>query len=70
MFWKRFYELCIKNNTKPVPVVKELGIAVGLTTKWKNGSVPNGDTLVKLADYFDCSIDYLMGRTDKMKMNK
>ncbi len=27
-------------------------------------------SLVKLADYFDVSVDYLLGRTDKPKMNK
>ena len=27
-------------------------------------------TLIKFADYFDVSIDYLLGRTDKTQMNK
>lgn len=45
-----------------MPVVKELSIATGSVTKWKNGSIPNGETLVKLADYFNVSIDYLLGR--------
>lgn len=26
--------------------------------------------LIKLADYFNVSIDYLLGRTDKKEMNK
>ena len=25
------------------------------------------DILLSLADYYDCSVDYLLGRTDKMK---
>ena len=28
---------------------------------------PTQDTLLKLADYFDCSVDYLLGRTDHAK---
>lgn len=44
MFWDVFYELCNKNNTKPTPVVKELGIAHGVVTKWKNGATPNSES--------------------------
>lgn len=30
---------------------------------WENGiSEPNIDLLIKLANYFECSIDYLLGR--------
>ena len=49
MFWNTFYELCRKNNTYPLTVVKETGIATGSITKWKNGTVPSGATLQKLA---------------------
>ncbi len=64
MFWERFYELCLNLGTRPNPVGKELGISSGVITKWKNGSVPNGDTLAKIADYLNCSVDYLLGRTN------
>ena len=64
MFWERFYELCLKHGTKPNPLGKELGISSGVITKWKNGSIPNGETLAKIADYLNCSVDYLLGRTD------
>lgn len=42
MFLNTFYELCRKNNTYPLTVVKETGIATGSITKWKNGTVPSG----------------------------
>ena len=65
MFWDRFYELCCSKNTKPNPVAKELGISSAVLTKWKNGiSYPNGEFLIKIAKYFNCSIDYLVGFTD------
>ena len=65
MFWDRFYELCCSKNTKPNPVAKELGISSAVLTKWKNGiSYPNGEFLIKIAKYFNCSIDYLVGLTD------
>lgn len=70
MFWERFYQLCISAGTKPNPVGKEIGVSSGVITKWKNGSIPTADALVKIADYFDCSIDYLMGRTDSPELIK
>ena len=63
MFLNTFYELCRKNNTYPLTVVKETGIATGSITKWKNGTVPSGATLQKLADYFAVPVDYLLGAT-------
>ncbi|MDE6474669.1 MAG: helix-turn-helix domain-containing protein [Clostridia bacterium] len=39
------------------------GFTQGLYTKWENGtSIPGADNLIKLADCFGCSIDYLVGR--------
>lgn len=65
MFWDRFYNLCIEKGTRPNPVAKELCISSAVLTKWKNGiSYPNGEILIKIADYFDCSIDYLVGISD------
>ncbi|WP_242631599.1 hypothetical protein [Sedimentibacter sp. zth1] len=34
-----------------------------------NGSIPNGETLKGIADYLDCSVDYLLGRTDNPEVN-
>lgn len=60
MFWEKFYKLCEENGTKPFTVVKELGISQGSITKWKNGSVPSGASLSKLADYFGVTVDELL----------
>ena len=60
MFWERFEQLCKEIGSKPNPVVKELGLSNSITTKWKNGAIPNGEILLKIADYFNVSIDYLM----------
>ena len=63
MFWDRFYGLCRSMNTKPNPVGGELGFSSGVITKWKNGKLPEAKALVSIADYFNCSVDYLLGRT-------
>lgn len=71
VFWNRFYNLCLKNNTRPNPVAKAVGISSGVLSKWKNeNTIPNGEALLKIADYFDCSIDYLLGHTDEVAVNR
>lgn len=44
---------------------KATGISSGNICDWKSGrSKPNAETLVKVANYFECSVDYLLGRTN------
>lgn len=61
MFWKIFFSLCKSKEKSPNGVARELGIASGTVTAWKNGKVPHHGTLVKLADYFGVTVDYLLG---------
>lgn len=63
-FWDRFYDLCIKNGTKPSPVVKQLGISSGSVTKWKNGTLPTLETAILIANHFNVSVGYLTGDSD------
>ena len=64
MFWKNFFELCSRCDKSPNGVAKELGISSGAITNWKNGRVPHHSTLLKLAEYFGVSVDYLLGNED------
>lgn len=71
MFWERFYKMCVLRGTKPNPLGKSIGISSGIISKWKStGSLPNGESLIKIADYLDCSVDYLLGRTDVPEVNR
>lgn len=64
MFWEIFYELCAENGKKPNPVAEEIGVSSASVTKWKKTSIiPSSDILIKIADYFGCSLDYLVGRS-------
>ena len=65
MFWDNFVKLCDEKGEKPNPVAKKLNIASGTITAWKNGGVPSGKSLQKIANYFGVSVDYLLGKTDK-----
>lgn len=67
MFWKNFYSLCSDRGKSPNGVAKELSIASGTITAWKNGKVPHHGTLLKLAEYFGVSVDYLLGNEPRQK---
>ncbi len=41
-----------------------IGLNKSNATFWKKGSIPKGETLQKLADYFGVSVDYLLEKTD------
>jgi len=47
------------------------GIEQALLSKFENGErVPPTETLMRLADFYDVSMDYIMCRTDKKDINK
>ena len=42
-----------------------LGVSDAAICKWENGvAEPKVTYLIKLSNYFDCTIDYLVGKTD------
>ena len=41
-----------------------------LFTMQSSGYLPRVEALAKIADYLDCSIDYLLGRTDVPEVNQ
>ncbi len=65
MFYERLKLLCEEKGIKLTNLIQELGMSSGNMNKWKNGVVPKGNTLSKLADYFNVSVDYLIGKTDE-----
>lgn len=47
------------------------GIEQALLSKFENGErIPPTDTLIRLADFYNVSMDYIMCRTDNPKINK
>lgn len=47
------------------------GISTGNISDWKKGrSMPSATALDTLATYLDCSVDYLLGRTDNPEVNR
>lgn len=67
MFYDRLLALCQENNEKITPVIKKLGLSAGSIARWRNGTVPDGNTICKIAEYFNVSSDYLLEKTDIKK---
>lgn len=67
MFFERIKALCDERGIKITNLLSELGMSPGNLTRWKNGTVPDGNTLVKLAQYFNVTTDYLLGIDDLKK---
>lgn len=64
MFWENFILLCTKNNTTPSAVCLDLGYSKTMATNWKKGAAPRDTTLLKIADYFGVTVEYLKGEAD------
>ena len=60
-------ELCAKNNISITQMCKESGASRASLTDLKKGRKQSlsTETLLKIAGYFDVSIDYLLGNTDQ-----
>lgn len=67
MFFEIFAKLCAEIGKSPNGVAKELSISSGSVSEWKKGRSPQNATLLKIAKYFDVSVDYLLGKTDIKK---
>lgn len=68
MFYDLFCALCQKKKVSPTRATVEMGLSRTIGTKWKTtGATPHGETLSKIADYFDVSVDYLLGNEPKEK---
>lgn len=65
-FFEVFNRLCNEKGMSPNAVCKALGLSNATYTKWKQeDSTPRQTTLIKVADYFDVPVDYLLGVEDQ-----
>lgn len=70
----------MKNNLKllrksrgytQIALQMKTGIEQALLSKFENGErVPPTETLIRLADFYNVSIDYILCRTDTPEINK
>ena len=48
----------------------ELELGSNTISHMRHGRTIASDSLARIADYLDCSVDYLLGRTDNPEINK
>ncbi len=64
MFKDIFVQYLQDRGITAYKVAKETGISQGRMNEYKNGKItPTTENLIKIADYLNCSIDFLLGRT-------
>ena len=61
-FYDRVEELIKKNKIKKYKLEENKICSSNNLFKWKHGAIPKVETLIKLADYFNVTVDYLLGR--------
>ena len=65
VFQENLIELRKRNNLTQKAVATELGITQPSYIRYENGTAePTQETLVKIADLFDVSVDFLLGRKE------
>lgn len=61
-FYERLREIMEAKRITRYRIVKETKIYDNYFTVWKNGRDPQLYTLIELANYLGCTLDYLVGR--------
>ena len=64
-FYENFIRLCKQKGVSPSVAVKSIGLGTPNATYWKKGSTPKMETVKKLAEYFEVTIDDLMSEEEQ-----
>lgn len=65
VFLSRIESLSKKFDIKKNTAFEDCGVGRNFSVNVKNGSIPSIEKVEALADYFDTSIDYLIGRVSE-----
>lgn len=71
MFYARYIDLCKNKNVSPSKAAMDCGFNKGSVSVWKKkyekgeDIKPSPDILIKIAEYFNVSVDYLLGNKEK-----
>ncbi len=57
-------------NIKISTMLSDLSLGINFLSQFSNGKEASCVTIARIADYLDCSIDFLMNRTENIEINK
>ena len=66
---KRIKSLCKSKKINMMEMLQECELGVNAIRQINNTKGMASFSLAKIADYLDCSVDYLLGRTDVPEIN-
>ncbi len=70
MFGRKLKELRLEKNINQSELSKIIGVSPSTVGMYERDQrFPDKDMLTKIADYFEVSVDYILGRTDKRNFN-
>lgn len=67
--YNKVKELCRNNNITQKQLADIIGINQNTIKTWEH-KLPNSDTLLKIADYFGVTTDYLLGRSSNKLLSR
>ena len=70
MFSEKIRQLRKDRHLTQAEVAKEVGLSARGYQDLELGAKPRYDALLHIADFYDVSVDWLMGRTDTREVNR
>ncbi|MCI8388101.1 MAG: helix-turn-helix transcriptional regulator [Clostridiales bacterium] len=62
-------EVAKSHNVKLETMLEQLELGKNTFSNMRHGKMISAGSLARIADYLDCSVDYLLGRTDNPEVN-
>ncbi|MCI8910546.1 MAG: helix-turn-helix transcriptional regulator [Oscillibacter sp.] len=69
-FAEKIRELRKSQHLTQAEVAKKVGLTTRGYQDMELGSLPRYENLLRIAEYYDVSVDWLMGRTEKREVNR
>ena len=70
MFAERIKSMRKEKRLTQAEVAAKVGLSARGYQDLELGATPRGDTLLAIAEFYDVSIDWLMGRTENRGVNR